>query len=116
MPPPEKGKYGKDHDLKIHEQGHVFYIEEVIFKTLDHFINIHSIAIFYLSPGSDPRFHFMQVNVVGGSLYDLVNKILSFGPWSDKRHLTFQYIPEIGYFIQFPLSHEFTEICEPSVI
>jgi len=58
----------------------------------------------------------MQVDIVGGSLHDLVDIILSFGPWSDQRHLTFQYIPEIGYFVQFPLSHEFTEICEPSVI
>ena len=88
MPPPDQGEDGKDHDLKIHEQGHVFYIEEVVFQAFDHFIHIHGIAIFYLSPGSDTRLYFMQVNVVGGYLYDLVNIIFPFRPWSDKRHLT----------------------------
>ena len=76
------------HDFKIQGQGNIFYINQVIFHSFNHFINVFCVTELYHPPGSDPWFYFKQVFEIGSNLQDAADIELPFRSWADQAHLT----------------------------
>ena len=84
-----------DQNLDIHGNGHVLNVKNVVFEALNHLIDVLGISVFYLSPACNSRTNLVQVTVVWGALRDLIDEELTLGTRSYKRHIAFQYIPEL---------------------
>ena len=74
LPPALKyDQHRMHHDLKIQQQAHVLYIEDIELETVDHLIHVLGVAILYLSPAGDARADLVKMLVVRGLFHDLFN-------------------------------------------
>ena len=78
---------------KVSEYITVVKIIQVILKTFEHLVHGIRITVVDSSIRCNSRTHKIYVTVVICLAVYLIDKILAFGTWSDKRHITFEDIP-----------------------
>ena len=89
------------HYLKIQFKRNVFHVNKIILHSFNHLWHIFSIAELHHAPGSETRLCFKQVFEIRSVLRNKIDIIFSLRPWSDKAHITAQYVQKLWKLVQF---------------
>ena len=95
---------GVEEYFEVNAQGNVFYVEEVVLQSLNHFFDRGSVAEFDHAPRSDAGSHLVNEVVEGHLSSDLGGIELALGARSDDGHIAADYVPELWQFVETVLA------------
>ena len=103
-------------DFEIESPRAVFKVEQVVAQTAEHLLHGVGIAVVKGGVGSNPGTYLKQVTVTGIAFHNLVDVILTFGTGADESHLSEEYVPKLGQFVEMVFAQELADLGKTFVL
>ena len=105
-----------ENNHKVHKQRHVLYIIEVIFQFFDGILYASAVGVFDLGPSRYPGLDGESLFIIGHDLLKLLYKKWALWSRANEIQVSFEYIPQLGQFIDAELSENLTDPSNPRIV